>query len=475
MINSDQNARWILTTTAISGFMSALDSSIVNLIMPNLCKYFNTSISTIEWTTMAYLLVISCLVLTFGRLGDIYGHKKIYLLGYIFFISGSLLCSLASSVWVLIVFRMFQAIGASMLLAVSTAIITLAVSAQSRGKALSISAIAMGSATVMGPILGGFLATIFGWRSIFFINIPIGLIGLWIAERFIPCQSERSNQSFDLGGAGLLLVSLIVILLPLSLVEKLGWKNPMLLTSFGIGLCFIIIFILFERRTVNPLLELDLFHNRLFSLGTLSTLLSFMAQFTIVLVVPFYLLDLQGLSPTQAGMLFLPMPITIILVAPLSGILSDQMDSRYISSAGMGMMTLGMWQLSNLTANSNNIVLTIALITAGLGHGLFHTSNNSAVMGSVTKRKRGVASGMLAMMRNIGMILGIGISTAIFTSTRDWLTVALKSQGFSGLLLTQMAFERALHITCLAGAIFAFAAVFTSLIKGSTRREVNNL
>ncbi len=477
-VNSTKSRRqrigWILVTCALGGFMPVLDSGVVNLILPNLSKYFGTSLSTIEWTTMAYLLVISGLVIAIGRFGDLYGHKKIYLGGYIIFTAASLLCGLAPSVWMLIIFRGIQAIGGGMLVAMSPAIITGTVTPASRGRALSVSAVAMGAGTILGPVLGGILTTHLGWRSVFMINIPVGIIGFWMAQRTIPThdEHEHASQSFDLGGAALILFTLTAVLLPLSLVENYSWGNPWILISIAIGIVSAVGFIFFEKRRTDPLLDINLFQNRIFLMGNTSTSLFYMAQYTILLLIPFYLQDLRGLTAQQTGILYLPMPVIIILIAPLSGYLSDRMDSRYISAAGMAIMAFGIWQLSNLTANSAIIFMILGATTLGLGSGLFLTPNNSAVMGSIPNSKRGVASGMLAMMKYIGMVLGVAISGAVFTSSRQRLMISLKTQNPQSIQLTNAAFVGALHITYLVGAVFAVIGVFTSLVKGSTKDQL---
>jgi EmrB/QacA subfamily drug resistance transporter len=471
---ANQRTAWILVASALGGFMPVLDSGVVNLILPNLSKYFNTSLSTIEWITMAYFLVISGLVITLGRFGDLFGHKKIYLGGFIVFTVASLLCGLAPSVGSLILFRGLQAIGGGMLVAMSPAIITSNVDASIRGRALSISAVAMGVGTILGPVLGGILTTHFGWRSVFMINIPIGLIGLWIALKTIPSNNKNENvaRSFDLGGAALILFSLTAILLPLSLVENYSWKNPWIIISLGVGIISAIGFVLYEKRRIDPLLDINLFRNRLFLMGNISTSIFYMAQYTILLLIPFYLQDLRGLTAQQSGLLYLPMPIIIILVAPLSGYLSDRMDSRYISATGMLIMAFGIWQLSNLKADSAFIFMILGATTLGFGSGLFLTPNNSAVMGSVPDSKRGVAAGLLAMMKYIGMVLGVAISGAIFTSSRKELTISLQAKHLLNTQIINAAFVGALHVTYLVGAAFAILAVFTSMIKGSTKVDL---
>jgi EmrB/QacA subfamily drug resistance transporter len=463
--------RAILLAVAVGTFMSALDSSVVNMVLPNISAYFHTSLATIEWTVMSYLLVVSSLLLSFGRLGDMYGHKKIYLVGLIIFTAGSLLCGLSPSVLVLIIFRGIQAVGAGMLMAMGPAIVTDTVSPRERGKALSVTAVSVAIALTVGPVLGGALTSAFGWQSIFLINIPIGILGFLLAKQTIPQHNERAVQPFDFVGAGVIFLALISILLPLSMVEKYGWQNPLILILIAAGLGLTVGFAWWEKHTKYPLFDITLFHNRLFSMSNISALLNFMAQFTIILLIPFYLQRLRGLSPAQAGLLYLPMPLATMIIAPISGTLSDRMDSRYLSSVGMAIIAAGMGMLSNLKVDSPDLFMVVGLIIVGFGIGLFQTPNNSAIMGSVPNSKRGVASGMLATMRNIGMVLGVAISGAIFSSGQDWFTGLLKVKGLSGVQLEKAAFIGALHITYIVGAIFASIGVITSLIKGSTRSE----
>ncbi len=459
-----------LLAVAIGTFMAALDSSVVNLVLPIISAYFHTTLSVVEWAVMSYLLVISSLLLAYGRLGDMYGNKKIYLLGFILFTIGSLLCGMAASVAMLIVFRVVQAIGAGMLMAMGPAIVTDTVDARNRGKALSVTAVAVASALTIGPVIGGFLASAFGWQSIFFVNIPIGIGGLWLAQKTIHKKDQHSPQSFDQVGALIIFLALVCILLPLSLVADYGWTNFWLWLFIVIGVGLVVGFVLWEKKVQHPLFDITLFYNRLFAMSNLSALFNYMAQNTIILLIPFYLQTLRGLQPNQAGLLYLPMPLTTMAVAPVSGTLSDRMDSRYISSAGMALMAVGMGILSNLKADSPYILMIVGLIVVGFGIGLFQTPNNSAIMGAVPRDKTGVASGMLATMRNIGMVLGVAVAGAVFSSNQISLSSSLKSQGLGGHLLFKTAFEGALHITYLVGAGIAFVAMVTSLIKGSTRK-----
>lgn len=460
--------RAVLLAVAIGTFMSGLDSSVVNMALPNIGAYFRTTLATIEWTIMSYLLVISSLLLAYGRLGDMFGHRRIYLLGFAIFTSGSLLCGLAPTVLHLILFRGLQAVGAGMLMAVGPAIVTDIAPPEQRGRALSITAVSVAVALTIGPVLGGILTAAFGWQSIFLINIPIGIVGFWLANKTIPKKHDLNIQPFDFGGAILIFTALIGILLPLSLVERFGWNNIFIILAIGFGLVLAGFFVFLEKCSPFPLFDVKLFKNRQFSMSNLAALLNYMAQFTIILLIPFYLQRLRGLPPAEAGLLYFPMPLTTMVLAPVSGILSDRMDSRYLSAAGMAVMAVGMWLLSNLKIDSSNLFLIAGLIITGLGIGLFQTPNNSAIMGSVPRNRSGVASGMLATMRNMGMVLGVAISGALFSASNHWFLNLLQKKGLSGAQLEQTAFIDALGITYKVGAGLALIAAIISLAKGSS-------
>jgi EmrB/QacA subfamily drug resistance transporter len=468
---SAKQTRLILGAVAVGTFMGALDTSIVNIALPSMAKYFNTPFSRLEWVVMAYLLIISSLLLTYGRLGDMYGHKRIYITGFIIFTVGSFLCGISPTIAFLIFCRALQAIGAGMVMSMGPAIVTDVTPQKHRGKALVVTAVAVSVALTTGPVLGGFLTSSFGWQSIFYVNIPVGILGTILAQKVIPLREKTDKQSFDIKGSTLIFLTLLFILFPLNYAEKLGWFNPIIIGLLVSGILLFILFIFIEKRTEHPAVDLTLFNNRLFSMSNVSSLLNFLAQFSVTLIMPFYLQQLRGFTPSRAGLMLIPMPITTMIVAPLSGALSDRIDSRYISSAGMGVAALGILQLSFLNANTSTLSITIALITFGLGIGMFQTPNNSAIMGSVPGNRRGLASSLLATMRNIGMVLGIAISGAVFNERVNILTKTLASKGVKGAALKTEAFVGGLHITFLVGVGFALLGVVTSLIRGSLKTK----
>jgi EmrB/QacA subfamily drug resistance transporter len=462
----------ILLAVALGTFMGPLDGSVVNLALPSISNHFNVSLSAVEWVVISYLLVISSLLLTYGRMGDLYGHKRIYISGFIVFTTGSLLCGISSSIIMLIIFRAVQALGAGMLMAIGPAIVTDIAPPKERGKFLGIIAVAVSVALATGPVIGGILTDKFGWQSVFLMNIPIGIIGIIWAIKVIPGITAKEKIPFDIKGAVLMFLALITILFPLSYAEYLSWSHPLIIGLLFIGIIFFAVFFIIEKKEKYPMMDLSLFKNRLFFLGNIASLLNFMSQFSTVFLMPFYLQQLRGISPSQAGLIMLPMPLVTMIIAPLSGSLSDRFDSRYLRTAGMSITTIGLLLLSSLKYNTPIINVIGSLTVIGLGVGIFQTPNNSMIMGNVPPNRRGIASSLLATMRNVGMVLGVAVSGAIFTNYRQYLMESLQLQGLSGAILKIESFTGGLHLTYLIGAALAFIAVIVSFKAVSSNFKV---
>jgi EmrB/QacA subfamily drug resistance transporter len=468
-MQKQNRTRATVLTVAVGTFMSALDSSVVNVVLPVIQSSYGVSLSATSWVVIAYLLVISSLLLTFGRLSDLYGHRRIYITGFAVFTVGSLLCGLSTNILMLILFRIVQALGAGMMFSAGPAIITDAVPENARGKGLSVTAMAVAVALCSGPVLGGMLAGLAGWQSIFFINVPIGLVGTFLAGRNIPKDDKKASGRFDLLGSVIIFTALILILTPLDLLGKEN-LNPalfygMLITGIlaGIG------FVFYEKKIKEPILNIDLFKSRVFAAGNFAAVFNFMAQNIMIFLAPFYLEDLRQFSPAKAGVLYMPMPLATLLIAPVSGFAADRYDSRYLCSGGMAIMSGGLVMLSFLKADTPVWYIVTAMALAGLGSGLFQTPNNSAVMGSVSAEYRGTASGVLATMRNTGMVLGVAVSSALFSFLRSRAESLYGAEGLTGTQLHQASFLYALHFTFLAAAGVALVSVLVSLQKGKVR------
>jgi EmrB/QacA subfamily drug resistance transporter len=378
---------------------------------------FGSDIATIQWVVTLYLLVVSGLLLSFGRLGDLRGHKAVYVTGFVVFVLGSALCGLAPTAGALIACRALQAVGAAMLFANSPAILTRNFPPAQRGQALGLRATLTYLGQMVGPLLGGWLAVQFSWRAVFYINVPVGLLALLLSLRFIPRDAPANHaERFDLAGALTFMVGLVALLLGLNQGHALGWTSPPILALLALAGLVLATFVLVERRVPYPMLDLGLFRRRLFSAAAASAVLNFICVYGILFLLPFYLIQGRDLSPAQAGLLLTMQPLVMIVVAPLSGTLSDRIGSRLPATLGMAILAMALFLLSRLGPHSSVGDVVVPLAIAGLGTGIFISPNNSALMGAAPRHQQGIAAGILATARNVGMMLGVGLVGAIFTT-----------------------------------------------------------
>ena len=413
-----QTKWWVLIAIGTSTFMSALDTSVVNTILPIIQKTFNSDVATIEWIVTVYLLVVSGLLLSFGRLGDIRGHKSIFLTGFIIFIISSALCGFAPSAGALIAFRAIQAIGAAMLAANSPAILTDNFPDNQRGQALGLQATMTYLGLTVAPSFGGWLTHMFSWHAVFFINIPVGLTALYLSWRFIPSDSPvDARERFDSLGAATFIIGLVLLLVALNQGHAWGWASLNTLGILIIAVLFIFVFLFIESRRKHPILDLSLFHDRIFSTSVAAAVLNYICIYSIVFLMPFYLIQGRDLNPAQAGLVLTIQPIIMAIVAPISGTLSDRIGIRWPVILGMSILAIGLFFLSKLGPETPYIWIAISLVLTGSGTGIFISPNTSAILGSAPHKRRGIAAGILATSRSVGMVLGVGIAGAIFTTT----------------------------------------------------------
>jgi EmrB/QacA subfamily drug resistance transporter len=461
--SKNQNKKWwVLVAIGAGTFMSALDGSVVNTILPVVNRAFGQDVATVEWVVTIYLLVLSGLLLSFGRLGDLRGHKPVYVAGFGVFLIGSVLCGSAPSIQILIAFRAMQALGAAMLSANSPAILTKNFPADQRGQALGIQAAMTYLGLTAGPSLGGWLAQSVGWRSVFYINIPVGILALYLSLRFIPRdQAHPDHEKFDFAGAGLFMAGLVALLLGLNQGHALGWASWPILLLLAIGVLAIVGFLAHERRTAYPMLDLSLFTQRSFSGAVACAVLNYICVYTILFLMPFYLIQGRLLNPAQAGLLLTAQPITMAIVAPLAGSLSDRIGVRLLTTMGMAFLGLGLFLLARLGPDSSALQVVLALCTAGLGTGIFISPNTSGLMGSAPRNRQGIASGILATSRNVGMVFGVGLSGAIFT------TILAQTPGIANAGLYQ-----ALQVSFLAVVGVAFFGMAVSFFSSDNTKHL---
>ncbi len=452
--------KWgVLVAVGIGTFMTALDTSVVNTILPVIGQNFNQSIATVEWIITIYLLVLSGLLLSFGRFGDMRGHKTIFIAGFVIFMSGSFLSGAAPSISFLIASRGLQALGAAMLAANSPAILTKSFPAEQRGQALGLQATMTYLGLTAGPALGGWLASVFGWRVVFYINLPVGLAAIVLSTRFIPKDLKHEVvEPFDYLGAIVFLLGLGSLLLGLNQGEEWGWTSLPILALLAFAVFMLLAFVYIENHTGHPMLDFSLFRQLSFSLTTASAVINYIGVFSSIFLMPYYLIQGRGLSPAAAGLVLTAQPVIMAIIAPISGTLSDRIGTRLPAVFGMLILSAGLFALSRLTAVSSTLSMMVALAIVGLGTGAFISPNNSALMGSAPKTRQGIAAGILATARNFGMVLGVGIAGAIYTT--------VMMHGATGNPANQGGpIFAAISASFLATAVITLLGVFTSMVR----------
>ena len=460
--------KWlILSAVMLGSIMGPLDGSIVNTVLPAIARDFDASISIIQWVPTVYLLTISCLILLYGRIGDMVGYKKVYLTGLAAFTVTSVLCGASANEWMLIACRGFQGLAAGMMMSVGYAIVTAAFPPRERGKAMGIYAVSIAVGLGLGPTLGGLIAESLSWRYVFFINVPIGILAVLWGYRIIPSGAAGARQRLDVPGAAAALVFLLSLLLYANRGEDWGWLSPASVALLVIALVSGAWFLRIETTSEQPMLNLGLFRERVFAFANLSALLNFMALYAVVFLTPFYLTIVLGYDILEVGLVMSASPIATLFVAPLSGWLSDRAGTRALAASGMCVCALGLYLMSRLGSSSTAFDVAWPLAIVGAGSGLFQSPNNSAVMGSVPLPYLGIASGILAAMRNVGMVLGIAVAGAVLYNSAS-VSVSPGSGPLGDAEVT--AFLRGLHWAYITGVGLAAAAAATSLQAAAPRK-----
>jgi len=399
--------------------MSPFDGSVVTIAIPSIASSINLGLESAVWVPLAYLLLLTLLLINVGRLADLHGRKRFYILGFALFTVGSILCGLSTSDMQLISFRALQGIGAAFIAANSAAIITDVFPTEGRGRALGINTMAVYTGLTVGPVMGGVLVETFGWRSIFFVNVPIGILVITLVTFKLRQNPPNSvGAEFDLPGAATLSVVLAASLVTLTLGGIWGWNSASTVILAAIGVVAFLLFLGIERSVPFPTLDLALFSkNRLFAAANATAFLSYIAVNGVTLTIAIYLETIKGLSPEIAGLYLIAQALPMALFSPLSGWLSDRFGSRALATLGMGCVTVGLFLFSGLNAESSALDVIWRLALVGVGFGLFSSPNTSAVMGSVSQEKLGVAAGTLGTMRFLGQSIGLAMLGAVMATT----------------------------------------------------------
>lgn len=406
--------KWsVLIIVVLSTFMSTLDSSIVNVALPRMADSLGVTTASIQFVATSYLIVISGTVLIFGKLGDMFGKTTMFTLGVIVFTIGSLLCGLSHSYWFLIIARAIQAIGAAGTMANNQGIVTEVFPVEERGKALGLLGTAVALGSLVGPGLGGMIVGVLSWEYIFTINVPIGILAVIGAFCLLPKTKTKAKGRMDLYGALLFIVTIVSLFGALSEGLNLGFGHPLILTGFFLAAVCFAVFLAVEKKRKDPMIQLDIFKNGLFSLSIFCGFISFVAMFCNNIILPFYLQDVMEFSPQKAGLIMMAYPLILMVAAPVSGHLSDKIGSEILTFIGLVFTSIGLFSMSFLNENSAVITMVSMIGIMSVGMGLFQSPNNSLIMSTVSRDKLGVAGSINALVRNMGMVCGIALATTL--------------------------------------------------------------
>src|ERR1044071_8044024 len=414
--SSPRRLKLILLNVCVGQFIVGLDQRALLVALPTLTETFNTSLTTIQWVLLIYDLTLIGLVITVGRLGDLFGRRRLYASGFLVFVLASALCGLSQSAAQIILFRGVQAMGGAMISANGRAIASLAFPASERGKAMGFASTAFHIGYLTGPTLGGFLIDSVGWRWIFYVNLPIGIWGAYLTWKLLAeSKEEGAGATVDFPGALLLILTNSFFIYAMNQLPHVGWRNPAVLRTLAFSAIAFAVFVFVELRSRMPILSFSLFRNRLFSAAMLILFFITSTQAAISFLMPFYLQNILHYSPTQMGWILIASSVMIVLFAPLAGWLSDRVGSRLLCTAGSVLIVIAQFFIATLNTDSSIPRMVFPLLLSGLGWAAFNSPNQSAILGSVPRGKVGTASGMNTTAARTGGAMGVAISASLFT------------------------------------------------------------
>ena len=450
--------RTTLTMVMLNAFTTPLMLSTVNVALPSIANDLSMSAVLLSWVPMAYLMASAMFVLIFGRIGDMVGRKRLFLIGTLSVVVTSLIAAFSVNGFMLICLRFLQGMGAAMLYATQVAIVSSVFPPQRRGQAIGITVSMIYLGLTIGPLLGGYVIDQFGWRASFLIHIPLAITAFIIGACFVKVEWSADEQgSFDLFGALLYAGSIFIICIGVSYLP-----SPLSFIFLLVSILGFIFFFFFERVHKHPIFDVTLFFtNRVFTFSCLASLIIYTATFANVVQISLYLQYLKGFSATMAGLIMMFQPITMAIFSPIAGRLSDKFEPRHIATVGMAISAIGLLLLSNLHIESGLEHLIIALVITGFGFGLFSSPNVNAIMGSVEKRLYGSANGAVATMRIVGQMSSMILVTLVFALVIG--SVQITPENYPAL-------EYAIRKTFMIAAILCLPGLYFSMARGKLRK-----
>jgi EmrB/QacA subfamily drug resistance transporter len=465
--------KWIaLSVTTLGAMMAAIDSTIVILGLPSMMVELHAGLIEMVWVIIGYLLVSTVFLLTFGRIADMLGRVRLYNLGFVVFTFGSLLCGLARHATGLIVFRLVQGSGAAMMMVNSMAILTEVFPPNERGRALGINGITWAAGGIIGPVLGGFILSIASWRWIFFINIPIGIIGALWGFVALREMGERRAEKFDGTGAAIFSVGLLALLLALTSGIQYRFTSAPILGLFAVFAVATVAFLFRERHAEFPTLDLSLFRDRVYNFSVLSATIQSLALFSVNFMIVFYLQGVRGYDPLKAALLLIPMPLMSSIVGPFSGLVADRIGARFPATLGLLLQAAALVWFMRLTPTTPYFELASGLALMGLGGGMFFPPNTSAAMSAAPRQRLGIASAALGTMRQTGMVVSFALSLAVAASAlpRDVMLKLFVGTSVSLGSAVMQEFVLGMHRAFLVSFVLCLVAAGFSIVRGREQR-----
>lgn len=455
---------WVFGALAIGIFASVVDHGSVNVALPTIAEEFNTDLPTIQWVVIIYALTIAALLLPMGRLSDIVGRKKIYIIGMVVLGAGAALSGFSPALEMMFPSRVLQGVGSAMTQGTGMAIITAAFPANEKGRAIGLFMTMVGVGVVAGPAIGGGVVDAFGWRVVFFLTLPLEVIGIaataWVMRGWTEVQ-ETSGTRFDWWGAALSTGILVSLMLALTTGNKAGWLSPPIIVASGATVMMLVTFIWWELRTDAPMLDLRLFKGRTFTFGVSAAFLTFLGSSAVLFMMPFYMQNVLGYSAKTTGFVVVPGALCMAVLGTVSGVLSDRFGRRPFTVGGLACSATGLMILSRVTEDSSLFMVVPALMLMNTGMGIFYSPNSSSVMSTVTQVKYGVVSGFLNLVRNAANVTSIAFATIIVTTT-------MASQGFEPSLEAVRGDVQGVSHAFTLGLRYAFLAMMGIVLAAMT-------
>jgi EmrB/QacA subfamily drug resistance transporter len=456
--DSSTSKRVVLIAATLGAFLTPFMGSSINIALPSIGDELEMDAVLLGWVATAYLIAAAMFLVPFGRIADIQGRKKVFTVGILVYTLASLLCGFSTSAFMLIAFRVLQGIGGAMIFGTSVAIVTSVFPVGERGRALGINVAAVYIGLSVGPFAGGFLTEHFGWRSVFYANVPLGLIVLaLIVWKMKGEWATAKGEKFDISGSIIYGITLVAIMYGFSRLPEMlgGWL-------ILVGIIALAVFVWWETRVKSPVLNINLFRrNAVFALSNLAALINYSATFAVSFLLSLYLQYIKGFSPDIAGSILVAAPVMQAIFSPLAGRLSDRIEPRVLASTGMALSAAGLVMFIFLGHDTPLVYVVVSLVILGFGFALFSSPNTNAVMSSVENRFYGVASATLATMRQVGMMLSMGVAMLLFAVYIG--RVQITPEYYD-------AFLSSVRVAFIIFACLCFGGIFASLARGRVQR-----